>query len=621
MSEYKQGEIGMDVKATAVKGDRGYSISAIVYVNTSSDGKNTYNVFIEDGSNIGQIVTNRGLSIAALTYNRLDSNGNWVYDVTIEGGTKISEITIPKGNGIKGVSLINEDKYSKTYEFTFDDNSTYTFTIPNGRDAFEMWEDEQPDKPDGSDYTLEEFFEAYRGYSIDSISYKETLANGNMVYNVLLDDPTNKIIGTVETPKGDRGENLKIDVTSSTEPTSPTPNLLWLNEADGHLYVFSSESNAWVDLGKITLNTDEWTEGTDGIMAVKGNGSYVEIPEIVQSLPATNGYVAQLKTNTSSDTLNFIGFEVSNGTNTSTFNINPNASNWVTGIMNINATQANVNINSWVSNNSIAHLITTPLYRVSNNNGVAILVNNTTIKFDNVDKIDFSNIDVINFPLNISVGEWSEGTDGVLKTNTNGASINIPKELISVPAQNGNSAKMTTNNSNDGESAFYFEADVINFSKGSITASPTTDLDITNKKYVDDKLKNSNGEVIQITDSKLTFANVTSLDFGNIGISNFNYLPSTGFYICNILNTDAIESAFLYLRGKVGFMRIGFKNIGTSAAATGNAIQLPDGMTFYGNPQMRNTYMNIYGAANYVQLLEYTGQGRTLVESIPIIIN
>lgn len=485
----KQGEISLNTKATAVKGDRGYSINAVIYASADSDGKNTYNVFIEDGTNIGQIVTNRGLSIAALTYNRLDSNGNWIYDVTVEGGTKISEITIPKGNGIKGIAKINEDKYSKTYEFTFDDGTTYAFSIPNGRDAFEMWEDEQPDKPDGSDYTLEEFFEAYRGYSIDSISYKETLANGNVVYNVLIDDPTNKIIGTIETPKGDRGENLKIDVTSSTEPTSPTPNLLWLNEADGHLYIFSSESNTWVDLGKIALNTDEWSEGNDGLIYVHGNGTYANIPETLQGPPDQNGYTAKVKTNVGGNSFAYIGFEVSNGTDTVTFNINPNSSNWLTKVFNIIGTQANVNINNWVSNNSSAYLITTPLYRVSNNNGSAILVNNTTIKFDNVDKIDFSNIDVINFPLNISVAEWQEGTDGVLKTNTNGEVVNIPKVLKSLPAQNGNSATMTTNNSDDGESAIYLDADFIELSNGEVLKTPTSDLEIANKKYVDEKTK------------------------------------------------------------------------------------------------------------------------------------
>lgn len=230
---YKQGEIGMEVDATAVKGDRGYSISSIVFVSTSSDGKNTYNVFIEDGSNIGQIVTNRGLSIAALTYNRLDSDGNWIYDVTIEGGTKISEITVPKGNGIKGVSKISEDKYSKTYEFTFDDGSTYSFSIPNGRDAFEMWEDEQPDKPDGTDYTLEEFFEAYRGYSIKSVDYKETLANGDNVYNVILDDGNNTIIGTITTPKGNQGWYIDTIILKQIEANGDRTYNMSINDSSG----------------------------------------------------------------------------------------------------------------------------------------------------------------------------------------------------------------------------------------------------------------------------------------------------------------------------------------------------------------------------------------------------
>lgn len=205
----KYGIIGLEVDATAVQGAQGYSIQAVQLDHVDSDNNNVYNVVRNDGNVIGQITANRGANITQFVRNGTDADGGYVYDVYFDNGNVISGgITAPRGRGISYMTTSGTSTSDVNVTFNFSDGTIYSFVVPSGQNAFHLWLADQPLNADGTSKKIEDFFEAYRGYSIGAITYNSTDANDNNVYDVTLDNANNTNIGQITANRGPRGHYI-----------------------------------------------------------------------------------------------------------------------------------------------------------------------------------------------------------------------------------------------------------------------------------------------------------------------------------------------------------------------------------------------------------------------------
>ena len=151
----------------------------------------------------------RGLSISLVEFKETLANGNNVYNVFIENGEKVGEFIANKGDkgkkgdqGEPGRGIISVAKKRKVdlmtyYEILYTDNTTSEFVVEDGQNAYELWIGE------GNEGNIEDFFEAYRGFSISSITFKEKIPRTGNKYGISIEN--GKEIGEMIAPEGPQG--------------------------------------------------------------------------------------------------------------------------------------------------------------------------------------------------------------------------------------------------------------------------------------------------------------------------------------------------------------------------------------------------------------------------------
>lgn len=165
-------KFGIELDAGVVEGPRGLSIDRIVFKETSANGNNVYEVFLENDKKIGELVSNKG------------NQGNQ----GDKGDT---------GRGIVSVTKKRKVDLMTFYEILYTDNTTDEFAVEDGQNAYELWVGL------GNDGTLEDFLEAYRGHSISSIQLKEEIPGIGNKYEVGIE--SGKKIGDFIAPIGPNG--------------------------------------------------------------------------------------------------------------------------------------------------------------------------------------------------------------------------------------------------------------------------------------------------------------------------------------------------------------------------------------------------------------------------------
>ena len=211
----KIGSINLDLEAKALQGVQGWSIKGCVYTGSDTNGDNLYDITINDpdGTVIGSIRVPKGATIQQIVATGQDADGGNTYDILLDNGVTVAGFTAPKGTGILGFNSADIGTVNRTTVF-LSDGTQYDVDIAHGKTAFDLWKEDQGAKDDGTDWTLDEFFEAYRGYSIDSIVADGQDVDGGNVYNVLSTktttdedgNETNDVIGSFTAPKGEKGD-------------------------------------------------------------------------------------------------------------------------------------------------------------------------------------------------------------------------------------------------------------------------------------------------------------------------------------------------------------------------------------------------------------------------------
>lgn len=160
----------------------------------------------------------RGLSISLVKFKETLVNGNNVYDVFIENGQKVGEFIVNKGDigkkGDKGesgrgiVEIIKLDKIDKTnnWEIKYTDETSSFFSVEDGKDSYEIW------LHLGNKGTVEDFFEAYRGYSISNVEFIENIPGTGNKYNIKIEN--NYTVGEIIAPEGPQGKDGNINFTT-----------------------------------------------------------------------------------------------------------------------------------------------------------------------------------------------------------------------------------------------------------------------------------------------------------------------------------------------------------------------------------------------------------------------
>ncbi|MBC2855489.1 tail fiber domain-containing protein [Cetobacterium sp. 2A] len=179
------GIINLKVKAGVVTGPSGLSISKIVFKEKLPNGDSVYKVIREDNFIIGEFTIPKG-----------------------EQG--IQGILGPKGEDGVGISNITHVKEGLTNRIliSLTNGTSYPVNLLDGESAFELWLGKD------NEGTLEDFFEAYRGFSIKILKFKETLPNGDNVYEIFIDN--DEKIGEFISPKGTKGNSFHIFKTYSS---------------------------------------------------------------------------------------------------------------------------------------------------------------------------------------------------------------------------------------------------------------------------------------------------------------------------------------------------------------------------------------------------------------------
>lgn len=175
---HRKRKFGIELDAGIVEGPRGLSISKVIFKETLSNGNNVYSIFIENGEIVGEFIANQG------------QDGN----KGDKGDT---------GRGI--IEIIKLDKIDKTnnWEIKYTDNTSSFFSVEDGKDAYEIW------LYLGNEGTVEDFLEAYRGYSISSIELKEEIPRVGNKYEIVIENG-NKI-GEILAPEGPQGQDGNVN--------------------------------------------------------------------------------------------------------------------------------------------------------------------------------------------------------------------------------------------------------------------------------------------------------------------------------------------------------------------------------------------------------------------------
>ncbi|MCQ9628086.1 tail fiber protein [Cetobacterium somerae] len=169
---YKKRGVHIEIDPQMMIGPRGLSISLVKFKETLANGNNVYNVFIENGQKVGEFIANKG-------------------DIGKKGD---------KGEAGRGiVEIVKLDKIDKTnnWEIKYTDGTSSFFSVEDGKDSYEIW------LHLGNKGTVEDFLEAYRGFSISSINFKEKIPGTGNKYGVSIENGNE--IGEIIAPEGIQG--------------------------------------------------------------------------------------------------------------------------------------------------------------------------------------------------------------------------------------------------------------------------------------------------------------------------------------------------------------------------------------------------------------------------------
>lgn len=129
-------KFGIELDAGIVEGPRGLSIGLVKFKETLPSGNNVYEVFLENNVKIGEFISNKG-------------------DEGKEGKEGKA------GRGIVSVSKKEKIGLMTYYEISYTDNTVDEFAVEDGQNAYELWIGQ------GKEGDIEDFFEFYRGFSLD----------------------------------------------------------------------------------------------------------------------------------------------------------------------------------------------------------------------------------------------------------------------------------------------------------------------------------------------------------------------------------------------------------------------------------------------------------------------
>lgn len=214
----KKGNIALEINAGVIEGPRGLSISSVELKETLENGNNVYNVFIENGQKVGEFIANKG-------------------DVGEKGDKGDT------GKGIVSVSKKRKVDLMTYYEILYTDNSTSEFAVEDGQNAYELW------IGNGNEGDIEDFFEAYRGFSISSINFKESIPGIGNKYGVSIEN--DKEIGEIIAPEGPQGKDGNVNFATFeiidghlwATYTKDTEHLKFTINKNGELEVIINEQN------------------------------------------------------------------------------------------------------------------------------------------------------------------------------------------------------------------------------------------------------------------------------------------------------------------------------------------------------------------------------------------
>lgn len=171
-------KFGIELDAGIVEGPRGLSIGTVAFKETLSNGNNVYEIFLENNLKIGEFVANKGDE---------GKEGK-------EGDT---------GRGILSVSKKEKIGLMTYYTILYTDNTVDEFAVEDGQNSYELW------IGIGNDGTLEDFLEAYRGYSISSIELKEEIPGVGNKYEIEIEN--GRKVGEILAPEGPQGQDGNVN--------------------------------------------------------------------------------------------------------------------------------------------------------------------------------------------------------------------------------------------------------------------------------------------------------------------------------------------------------------------------------------------------------------------------
>lgn len=175
---YKKRGVHIEIDPQMMIGPRGLSISLVEFKETLANGNNVYNVFIENGQKVGEFIANKG-----------------------DKGKKGDQGE--PGRGIISVAKKRKVDLMTYYEILYTDNTTSEFAVEDGQNAYELWIGE------GNEGNIEDFFEAYRGFSVSSINFKEAIPGTGNKYGVSIEN--DKEIGEIIAPEGPQGKDGNVN--------------------------------------------------------------------------------------------------------------------------------------------------------------------------------------------------------------------------------------------------------------------------------------------------------------------------------------------------------------------------------------------------------------------------
>ncbi|MGL5856590.1 MAG: hypothetical protein ACRCYA_15270 [Cetobacterium sp.] len=175
---YKKRGVHIEIDPRMMIGPRGLSISLVEFKETLANGNNVYNIFIENGQKVGEFIANKG-----------------------DKGNKGDQGE--PGRGIISVAKKRKIDLMTYYEVLYTDNTTSEFAVEDGQDAYELWIGK------GNEGDIEDFFEAYRGYSISSVEFIENIPGTGNKYNIKIEN--NNTVGEIIAPEGPQGNDGNVN--------------------------------------------------------------------------------------------------------------------------------------------------------------------------------------------------------------------------------------------------------------------------------------------------------------------------------------------------------------------------------------------------------------------------